>query len=245
MKKPPVHRGVDAGASTRPGLPHRLPRRGLRLRPHRPRGVTPPARPPRDHLPADQEVEGVPGPRTRRQARPGRTRHGALPGPGVRVRRVRSTGHPPGPAVPGLRDPGQPVGAQGRRYPPLGKETQRRTVLDSGLRFMGRPGRSPLRTVASVHHRRLRPPPPHCADQDPARLLSAPAQRQRPPPRTSWPPNARAASASEARKASAGADAPSHSQPQPESLLPSLRRGDQGPLPRAGPSSRTRARIES
>ncbi|GGY15743.1 hypothetical protein GCM10010299_20510 [Streptomyces tanashiensis] len=54
-----------------------------------------PARPPRHHLPAHQDLEGVPGPRPGRQARPHRARPGALPGPGVCVRRVRRARHPP------------------------------------------------------------------------------------------------------------------------------------------------------
>ncbi|CAM5304183.1 hypothetical protein SAURM35S_06239 [Streptomyces aurantiogriseus] len=54
-----------------------------------------PARPPRCHLPAHQDLEGIPRPRARRQARPDGARAGALPGPGVCVRRVRPARHPP------------------------------------------------------------------------------------------------------------------------------------------------------
>ena len=63
--------------------------------PDRPRGVTLPARPPRHHLPAHQDLEGVHRPRPRRQAGPHRARPGPLPGPGLRVRRVRPARHPP------------------------------------------------------------------------------------------------------------------------------------------------------
>jgi DDE superfamily endonuclease len=54
-----------------------------------------PARPPRRHLPAHQDLEGVPGPRARRQARPHRRGSGVVPRPGFHVRRVRAARHPP------------------------------------------------------------------------------------------------------------------------------------------------------
>lgn len=58
----------------------------------RPRGITRPARPLRHHLPAHQDLEGIPRPRARQQARPHRARPRPLPGPRFRVRRVRPTG---------------------------------------------------------------------------------------------------------------------------------------------------------
>ena len=74
----------------------RLPAQRPRPRhPYRPGGFTVPAPPPRHHLPAHQDVEGVHRPRARRQARPHRARPGALPGPGLRLRRVRAAGDPP------------------------------------------------------------------------------------------------------------------------------------------------------
>jgi hypothetical protein len=63
--------------------------------PHRPRGVRQPARPPRRHLPADQDLEGVHRPRPGRQARPDRVRPGAASRPGLRLRRVRAARDPP------------------------------------------------------------------------------------------------------------------------------------------------------
>lgn len=80
---------------------------------------------------------------------------------------------------PDLRDSGQPVRPQRRRHPPLGQETQGRTVLHPDLRLLGQPDRSPLRTTAAVHHRQL------------------------PATATSWSQNARNAPASAARRASA------------------------------------------
>ncbi|WP_425281715.1 transposase [Streptomyces brevispora] len=52
-----------------------------------------PAPAPRKHLPAHQDLEGVP--RSRRQARPHRARPEALPGPRLRLRRVRAARDPP------------------------------------------------------------------------------------------------------------------------------------------------------
>jgi transposase len=52
--------------------------------PDRPRGPTLPARPPRCHLPAHQDVEGIPRPRARGEAGPDRG-PGPLPGPGLRL----------------------------------------------------------------------------------------------------------------------------------------------------------------
>ena len=76
--------------------------------PDRPRGPAVPARPPRHHLPAHQDVEGIHRPRPRRQARPDRARPGTLPGP----RRSRSTSSarsasapPAAPAGPSRADP--------------------------------------------------------------------------------------------------------------------------------------------
>lgn len=63
--------------------------------PDRSRGPAPPARPTRRHLPAHQDVEGVHRSRVRLQARPDRTRPRTLPGPHVRLRRVRAARHPP------------------------------------------------------------------------------------------------------------------------------------------------------
>ena len=62
---------------------------------HRPGTAAAAAAPPRDHLPAHQDVEGVHRPGPRRETRPDRGGHGPLPGPGVRVRRVRPAGDPP------------------------------------------------------------------------------------------------------------------------------------------------------
>ncbi|GAA2268040.1 IS630 family transposase [Streptomyces ruber] len=59
---------------------------------HRPRSLTLPAPPPRHHLPAHQDLEGVPRPGARRQTRPDRARPGALPEPGLCLRRVRTAG---------------------------------------------------------------------------------------------------------------------------------------------------------
>ena len=66
-----------------------------------------PARPPRRHLPAHQDLEGVTGPRPRRQARPHRARPGALPRQDLRLRRVRAT-----------RDPAHQRLGPGRLRPP-------------------------------------------------------------------------------------------------------------------------------
>lgn len=54
--------------------------------PDRQGGVTVPTHPPRRHLPAHEDLEGIPGPGPRRQARPDRARPGPLPRPGLRVR---------------------------------------------------------------------------------------------------------------------------------------------------------------
>lgn len=76
-----------------------------------------PAPAPRHHFPAHQDLEGVPRPRPWRQARPHRAGPGTLPGPGLRLRRVRPPGDPahrgillgqPGQARPA---PGAPRGA--------------------------------------------------------------------------------------------------------------------------------------
>ncbi|QTA36990.1 hypothetical protein JHY03_72060 (plasmid) [Streptomyces sp. CA-256286] len=50
---------------------------------------------PGDHLPADEDLEGIPGPGLRRQAGTDRVRDQRASGPHVRLRRVRATGHPP------------------------------------------------------------------------------------------------------------------------------------------------------
>lgn len=78
-----------------------------------------------------------------------------------------------------LRDHGQPVRPQRRRPPLLGREEQGRTVLYPGLRLVGQPDRSPLRTAEAVHHRQFESPEPHRPDPGPARLPPV-AQRQRP-----------------------------------------------------------------
>lgn len=79
-----------------PAQTRRLPAESPRPRdPHRPRGITVPAGPPRHHLPTHQDLEGVTRPRARHQARPHRARPGLLPRPRLRVRRVRPARYPP------------------------------------------------------------------------------------------------------------------------------------------------------
>lgn len=110
-RRPPP--APPSSASPSPAGPfaqtRRLPAESARpLHPHRPRGVTVFACPPRRHLPADQDVEGVARSRARRQARPHRAGTGALSGPG----NSRSTssgrsvsGSPPGRAGPNTVGP--------------------------------------------------------------------------------------------------------------------------------------------
>ena len=59
---------------------------------------------------------------------------------------------------PDLRDPGQPVRAQRRTDPALGRQAPRRAVLHPDLRILGQPDRSPFRPATAVHHRELQPP---------------------------------------------------------------------------------------
>ncbi len=218
-------------------LPAHRPGSGDR---HRPQDPALPARPTRRHLPAHQDVEGIHRPPVRRQTRPHRACPGALTRPGFRVRRVRAAGHPPhrrellgrggpqgrrpvagGPEVhprrtprrrPHLRDHGQSVRTQGHQDPHLGEETPGGAVLYPDQRLLGRPNRSPLRTpcgssrwpTPTTATTPFRPGPytPTCAGATPT-----------PGTPTSWQPSAANAPVSAARRASAGADAPSLPQP--------------------------------
>ena len=81
-----------------------------------------------------------------------------------------------------LRDPRQPLRAQGQEGQGVVRHAQRRAVLHADLQLVGQPDRVSLRAVARVRAEQLRPRQPHRADP-PHPLVPRVAQRERPRPR--------------------------------------------------------------
>ena len=97
-----------------------------------------PARPPRHHLPADQDLEGVHRPRPRRQARPDRAGPGPLPGPGLRVRRVRAARRSAPPRAPAGPSRARPTGCRRTTTAPTASRLLPRLLLGRRRHPVGR-----------------------------------------------------------------------------------------------------------
>src|SRR3954464_5364547 len=107
---------------------------------------------------------------------------------------------------PGLRQPGQPVRAQGPDHPLLGGKACRRAVLHPDLRLLGQPDRGALRPAALL--RAGQTPPTPITSRSPARCTRICAGATTTPAiPTCSPPNAENAPASAVSTTAAGATA--------------------------------------